>query len=138
METGIPKVGEQHRSLFRQVDELLDPTKQDRVPAMFDFLGKYVVMHFKTEELMQKASKYPKAQEHKKLHDAFVIALSELRKEFDREGGSMLILMKITKIALDWLNTHIRGADRDFAEFFRASGLDGSRVSEFMRMERFL
>lgn len=132
LETGIPIVDEQHRSLFRQVDDLLDSTKSERVEETLAFLAEYVVMHFKTEELMQKASKYPRAQQHKKLHDDFVTALGGLKKEYGETGGGMLILMKITKIALDWLNIHIKGADKDFAEYFKSSGLDGTRVAAYM------
>lgn len=70
---------------------------------------------------MQKASKYPKTAEHKQVHDAFASALADLKAEFAASDDKML--MKITKIALNWLDSHIKGADRDFGDYFKASGL---------------
>ena len=120
--TGIPIVDEQHQSLFKQVDDLLDRSKADRVEQTLTFLGEYVVKHFGTEEMMQKASKYPKALAHKKMHEDFVAAFGDLKKEYEASGADMLIILKITKIAVDWLNQHIRGEDQDFGEFFKTAG----------------
>ena len=123
--TGIPIVDEQHRSLVRQVSALLDTSKEAdrRVEETLDFLADYVVKHFGTEELMQKASKYPKSAEHRQMHEDFTAAFLGLRAEFDVSGDRLLMLMKITKVALNWLETHIKGADRDFGDYLRTSGL---------------
>lgn len=128
LETGIPIVDEQHQSLLRQVSDLLDNSKADRVPDTLAFLEDYVLMHFGTEEMMQKASKYPDASEHKKMHDAFIVALGELKAEYESSGSDLLVLMKITKVALDWLKYHINGADKDFGDYFKASGLADSQT----------
>lgn len=121
LETGIPIVDDQHMSLFRQVDDLLDPTKADRVPETLNFLGNYVLEHFGTEEIMQKISHYPFAEEHKELHDAFTAALVKLKAEYEESGNNMVILMKLTKTALDWLEFHIKGADKEFGDYFKTS-----------------
>jgi hemerythrin len=126
LETGIPEVDEQHQSLFRQVEDLLDASKKNRVESMLSFLGDYVIMHFGTEEIMQRVSKYPKATEHERLHEAFIATLGELKIEYaagKAAGEEMLILIKITKLALNWLNDHIMGADKDFGDYFKSSGL---------------
>lgn len=124
LEIGIPVIDEQHQSLFRQVDDLLDHSKADRVRETLTFLAEYVLMHFGAEESMHHASKYPDALSHKKMHEAFVETLGELNEEYESTGGEMLILMKITKIALDWLKYHIKGADKDFGEYLKKSGLN--------------
>ena len=129
LETGIPIVDEQHQSLFRQVDDLLDPSKADRVEETLAFLGDYVIINFGTEELMQKASKYPKAADHKKQHDDFIVVLTGLKTEYKSSGGGMLMLMKITKLALDWLQNHISGSDKEFGDYFKASGLVASGIA---------
>ena len=123
LETGISVVDEQHKELFRQVDILLDRSQKDRVPETLAFLGEYVIKHFGTEELMQKASKYPKTEEHKAIHDNFIKVFGELKSEYENGGEDFLILIKITKIALDWLQEHIGGHDKDFGSYFKASGL---------------
>jgi hemerythrin len=126
LETGIPIVDEQHQSLFRQVEDLLNASKENRVDTMLSFLGDYVLMHFGTEEMMQRAAKYPRAAEHEKLHEAFVATLAKLKVEHavgKASGNEMLVLIKITKLALTWLQDHIMGADKDFGDYFKASCL---------------
>jgi hemerythrin-like metal-binding protein len=123
LETGIPIVDEQHQELFRQVDILLDRNNKERVPETLAFLGEYVIKHFGTEELMQKASKYPKAAEHKVIHENFIKTFVALKGEYESGGEDFLVLIKITKIALDWLQEHIGGHDKDFGAYFKASGL---------------
>ncbi len=122
-DTGIPIVDLQHRSLVDQVAALLDRSRESRAEEMLDFLADYVITHFGTEELLQKTSKYPKAEEHKQEHDNFIAALVALRAEFDSTDDRLLMLMKITKAALGWLDTHIKGSDREFGAYFKASGL---------------
>ena len=46
LETGIPKIDEQHKELFRQIETLMDKTNSDRLQETIDFLGNYVVKHF--------------------------------------------------------------------------------------------
>lgn len=121
LEIGIPIIDEQHQSLFRQVSDLLDRSKAERVWETLKFLGEYVHVHFGTEEAIQQTCRYPDAASHKKMHEAFVETFEELKAEYESTGGGMLILMEITKVALDWLKYHIKGADKAFAEYFRIS-----------------
>ncbi len=127
LETGIPVVDEQHQSLIRQVNELLDSSNTERISETLVFLGEYTLMHFGTEEMMQKASKYPRAAEHKQMHDEFIVALVGLQKECDANGIDMLALMKVTKFAVDWLYQHIMKEDKDFGDYFKASGFAESK-----------
>jgi hemerythrin len=126
LETGIPVIDKQHQSLFNQVADLLNASKENRVESSLSFLGDYAIMHFGTEEVMQRASKYPKAAEHEKLHVAFTETIAKLKNEYVKgkaTGSQMIILIKITKIALDWLQDHVMGADKDFGDYFKSSGL---------------
>ncbi len=120
-ETGVPVMDEQHKELFRQVDILLDNGKADRVPATLNFLGDYVVKHFSTEEGLQQKSRYPKHAEHKKAHQDFIAAYKSLRQEYESSGQSPIILMKLTRTALDWLKDHIRGKDKEFAAYYKTA-----------------
>ena len=122
-ETGIPNVDEQHKELFRQVGILVDydskKEKQERIEETLAFLGEYVLKHFGTEEMMQKMLKYPKAEQHKEMHDQFVQTFIQFKNEFEVEGGSMLVLMKLTKIVTDWLKEHIMKQDKDFGVHYQ-------------------
>lgn len=120
-ETGIPSVDEQHKELFRQVETLLDQSKADRAGATLDFLAQYVVKHFSHEEMMQAKTRYPKAADHKKMHTDLIATYKQLRKEFDDNPAKVnLHIMKITRILTQWLQEHIKGADKEFAQFYLA------------------
>lgn len=119
-ELGLPSVDEQHKELIRQVDILLDPSKADRAKATLDFLAQYVVKHFAHEESLQMRSKYPKAAEHKKLHQDLIATYKELRGDLDRNPGKESVhVMKISRILLQWLVDHIKGADKEFAQYYK-------------------
>ncbi len=121
--SGIPVVDEEHQSLVRQVSDLLDTSKAHLVGETLDFLADHVITHFSTEEQLQQTSKYPKAAEHKQAHDAFIADLVGLRAEFFLNDDTMLIVTKIAKFVIDWLNTHIKGEDKEFGDYVKASGL---------------
>ena len=119
-QTGVPEMDEQHQELFRQLDILGDRTQTDRVPQVLDFLGRYVDKHFKDEERLQTASRYPGLAEHKQKHIAFVDTYKKLLDEYNRKPESQgLMTLRINRIAQDWLKTHILGPDTDFAEYYK-------------------
>lgn len=102
LETGIQVLDMQHRELFRQVDDvLLNAKNKNRITETLDFLGKYVIKHFHTEELMHHRFNYPKMSAHKKMHDDFIPTLQSLRKEYDEQGDALPVVMKINKTVLD-------------------------------------
>lgn len=118
-ETGISSVDEQHKELFRQVGILSDKSNEARVKATLDFLADYVVKHFGHEEMLQAKTRYPKAAEHKKLHTDLIGVYKDFRKEFDAKPDKQaVLLMKLTKTLTDWLVQHIKGADKEFAEYY--------------------
>ncbi|MCC8179694.1 MAG: hemerythrin family protein [Planctomycetes bacterium] len=118
-ETGIPIVDAQHQELFRQIENLLDKSKGDRVQKTLDFLGSYVVKHFTTEEGLQKSCNYPNFDNHHKMHETFTKTYLDLKDKY-QAGQDPLLLMKISNIALTWLKDHIRVQDQDFAKHFKA------------------
>ena len=119
-ETGIASVDEQHKELFRQVEVLLDPSQSDRAEATLNFLGQYVVKHFSHEEMLQAKSRYPKAAEHKKLHTDLIATYKGLRADMEKNPGKQsLHVMKISRILMQWLAEHIKGADKEFAQYYK-------------------
>ena len=129
-ETGIQIVDEQHKELFRQVGILVDYDQKketrERIEETLNFLGEYVLRHFGTEEMMQKMLKYPKADQHKEMHEKFVQAFVELKQEYAVKGENLLVLMKLTKVAIDWLQDHILKQDKDFGEYYHAQKSNGA------------
>lgn len=122
LETGIPKIDEQHKELFRQVDILMDRSNDNRIPQTLNFLGNYVVKHFSDEQVLHATSKYPKAAAHKQLHVAFVKKFRELKQRYENDamGNKLQTIMEINHIAVGWLKEHIMVHDKEFSAYYKA------------------
>jgi hemerythrin-like metal-binding protein len=71
------------------------------------------VLHIRT--------KYPKAEQHRKMHSDFVNAYVKMAKEYESDSANKLqTLLKINKTVIDWLKTHIMVQDKDFATYYKA------------------
>jgi hemerythrin len=121
LETGLPKIDEQHKELFRQAEILLDKTKADRIPETIKFLGDYVVKHFIDEQGLHASVNYTKAGPHKELHNAFTARFGELKKKFENSGDNLKleVVMEINRVVVGWLKDHIMIHDREFADYYK-------------------
>ncbi|MDR2725175.1 MAG: hemerythrin family protein [Candidatus Adiutrix sp.] len=121
LETGLPKIDEQHKELFKQAEILTDKTKADRIPETIKFLGDYVVRHFLDEQGLQASVTYPKAGPHKELHNAFTARFGELKKKFEDSGDKLKleVVMEINRTVVGWLKEHIMTHDREFADYYK-------------------
>jgi hemerythrin len=120
LETGISLIDEQHKELFRQVDILLDQSNANRHKDSLNFLDGYIVKHFSDEQKMQMDSKYPKAVQHKKFHDDYVVVFRKLKEKYLKEGPSAANNMEINKTVVGWLKDHILVHDKEFATYYRS------------------
>ncbi|MCL2673584.1 MAG: bacteriohemerythrin [Alphaproteobacteria bacterium] len=119
LETGIKEIDEQHKELFRQIRAMRDSKDSNRVDQLLDFLGKYVITHFLTEEDMQTRSGYPLAAEHKKLHELLIETYDGMRKEYASDK-STIVFLKINKALGEWLIDHVMGQDKHFADYYKS------------------
>jgi len=119
--TGIPKIDEQHKELFRQTEILLDRTKAGRLKETITFLGDYVLKHFTDEQGLQAAVHYPKAEAHKKAHVAFADKIRELKKQVEEASDDIKFSLatEIHRTVIRWLKDHILVQDKDFASYYR-------------------
>ncbi|MCC8165343.1 MAG: hemerythrin family protein [Planctomycetes bacterium] len=115
---GIPAIDEQHKELFRQLDILRDGNNRDRIPNVLRFLADYVVKHFNDEESLHLRSRYPRAAEHRKLHEEFVKTFLSLKEKYDKSGGDFATVMELNKVVFDWLKTHVMKVDMQFANYY--------------------
>lgn len=120
---GVSDVDRQHQELFHQVNNLLKACNQgvgkDALPEIFDFLGKYVVEHFTTEERYMKRYRYPKFFEHKKVHEDFIKTFLNFRKDAETEGPGVRLVVQVNRILVDWLKNHILQMDQEMGKFLR-------------------
>ncbi|MDR1651202.1 MAG: bacteriohemerythrin [Synergistaceae bacterium] len=120
LETGIAKIDEQHKELFRQIDMLLDPKNTNRHAEVINFLDGYIAKHFSDEQRMQADSKYPKAAAHKSYHDGYIVSFRKLKETYLKEGPTAQNNMAVNKSVVGWLKEHILVHDKEFAEYYRA------------------
>ncbi|MDR1545467.1 MAG: hemerythrin family protein [Deltaproteobacteria bacterium] len=118
LETGVAKIDEQHKELFRQVDILVDRNQANRVESTLNFLSSYVAKHFSDEEVLQRINLYPKADFHKKLHVDFTKTFKDLYAQYKSAGNKLLVVLSINKAVIGWLKDHIMTHDKEFAEFY--------------------
>jgi hemerythrin len=115
MATGVAKVDDQHRMLISCLNELLNAMAQgkgrteiDRVLAR---LGDYTATHFGYEEQCMTTYRCPVASQNKRAHDDFIATFTAFRRDFDAEGATSALAMRVQRELADWVARHIRGVD---------------------------
>ncbi|HEX4846465.1 MAG TPA: bacteriohemerythrin [Geothrix sp.] len=122
-ETGIRIVDDQHRELFRRIEQLMaavhDGQAQALVPAAMAFLAQYVDQHFRSEELEMEGSGYPGFAAHRAIHEDMRGHVAHLL-ELCRSDPSAVIDPMIDFMT-DWLIQHINSEDRRMARYLHAA-----------------
>ena len=123
-ETGHAQIDAEHRDLFMllraTVDAVEDNDKKGvNVEDAIDFLAKYVLNHFATEENIMELSDFPGYALHKKQHDDFVIAVVDLRRrvlaETDRKKAGHMLMSAVS----NWVDSHVLDSDMEMAAHYK-------------------
>lgn len=124
LSVGVEELDNQHKELFRQINELIDACHKGKGPEavgeVLTFLDSYVRLHFGTEENYMRKYDFPGFEEHRLQHQEFMANLSEVRRRFTQEGPGVHIVVITNRILAGWLNTHIRRSDKVLGEHIRA------------------
>jgi hemerythrin len=127
LETGHERIDEQHKQLFNSLISIIKASRQgygnDEIIRTLDFLGEYTIMHFKTEEDLQKEFDYPDYLNHKKSHDDFKLTIKELTYDLGKKGPGKELIDTVVKTIGDWLITHIKGSDIEMASYLKSKGV---------------
>jgi len=123
LETGDALVDEQHKEIFRLVQQVLDAdtftNPKEKIETAMGFLSDYAVRHFASEEALMRECNYPEYNNHKGLHDNFVKEVIAFIGRYAVEGDSISITDTINNFVLEWLKDHIMGHDKAMAEFYK-------------------
>jgi hemerythrin len=117
---GIPEIDQQHQELFFRLSKLRDGIvggDRTEVSRLFDFLGKYVMVHFGAEERWMVESQYPGYEAHKAEHDDFMQDYLRYTVEIDRRGPTLLTGMRVNNWIAGWLKNHILVSDMALGRF---------------------
>lgn len=115
-------IDSQHRELFRRHAQLVEAMSRGDLGEMkrlFEFLGNYVVEHFDEEEQLMKTSGYPAAALHALAHASFVREYQALRREFQENGPTAAVSIRVKTWIGEWLVSHIAKADQSLGQHLR-------------------
>ncbi|MCL1994400.1 MAG: hemerythrin family protein [Spirochaetes bacterium] len=126
LESGYEKVDSQHKQLVEALNKLIKASEQGRdqeeVFKTLEFLTGYVIMHFNTEEKLQKDYAYPEYLSHKQYHDDFKARAGELVEELKKQGPTAELVDLTTNTIGEWLLNHIKGHDLSMVSFIKSKG----------------
>ena len=115
MATEIPTVDQQHRQLIEWLNELLAAmaTGEGRaeVGAVLAKLDTYVNTHFAFEEQCMVRSRCPFAATNMAAHAYFMKTFDDLRAEYEANGASSHLVVRVEQELAQWLASHIKGID---------------------------
>ncbi len=125
----IGKIDEQHKELFNIGNFLYDLIaikdhidRYDEIMEALNRLKNYAIYHFQTEEKLMQEYGYPKYEEHKKQHDAFIAKINSLDEDIVDEDQRKVELDLVMFIA-NWIEQHILRTDMEYKEFFNGRGV---------------
>lgn len=126
LSVGLDIIDEQHGWLVDATNRLhaeLSKAQPDRrvTGSTIEGLMDYTMNHFIVEEELFQRHGYPDAAGHKAQHDAFTATVMAVLTRFENGedvGAETLEFLK------NWLVEHIMGADKSYAPFLAAQGVN--------------
>ncbi len=121
--TGSNEIDTQHKELFKRINALLEACKKGKgkseVGKIVQFLDDYVMTHFAEEEKYMQKYDYPKYMAHKAQHLEFIENFSELKRQIEKEGAGLQLVVKTNHMVVQWLVNHISKVDRALGTFLK-------------------
>lgn len=121
----VKQFDDQHKKLVDMVNQLFDAMKSGKgSQVMGDILKQliaYTQTHFAAEERLMTQYAYPDYEAHKKEHNALVMQVLDLQKQF--QEGKPVLTQNIMTFLRDWLSKHIQGDDKKYGIFFNGKGI---------------
>jgi hemerythrin len=115
MATGVDTVDSHHKQLIAWLNDLLAAMSQGRgraeIADVLDKLGNYTVMHFGYEEECMIKYKCPVAAQNAEAHKEFIATFRSFQQEFDQNGASAHLVVRIESELMRWLTNHIKRTD---------------------------
>ena len=124
LEIGVDAIDEEHRSIielynriYQYYDSKADEMLLERAISDFRFLFSF---HFLREENYMTEIGYPDFESHAKEHEIMVNLLNKFSHGGANNDESC---QKIAFLVLQWLSSHLEGADRTLAKYAKQRGL---------------
>lgn len=126
MTTGVESLDTQHRQLIAWLNDLLSAISQGcgrtEIEGLLNQLGNYAVTHFGDEEECMTRYKCPVAEANAAAHKDFVATFTSFKEEYDRNGATAHLVVRVESELMRWLTSHIKRTDTQLAPCVKASG----------------
>lgn len=123
LSVGVKEIDEQHKELISRINNLLEACREGKgklvIEEIVDFLEKYVVVHFSTEERYMDKYSYSETSLHKKEHKYFAETFSKIKDEHLSKNELMLATVKLNDLLVRWLINHIKKTDTALGTFLK-------------------
>jgi hemerythrin len=119
------KIDRDHKVLIDIVNRFENESNGPKIKLTLDDLRQYTMLHFETEEGLQRAVAYPFLEAHKKSHAALISELDKIIKHYKSAGNKsdmQAVRAETATLLHDWLVNHIIKEDllmRPFAKQLR-------------------
>jgi hemerythrin len=129
---GIDAIDNQHKELFKRINNLVNAIKQhrckDEIDGTIKFLEDYARVHFSEEEKHMRETRYAGYEEQRREHRKYLAALAELKAQARQprvQGSSYDLSATTNQVVVDWIVAHIMKVDMKFGEHLRAGEQKG-------------
>ncbi|MBQ7612649.1 MAG: hemerythrin family protein [Spirochaetaceae bacterium] len=123
LNVGYSLIDGHHKKLVSLINELTtvlasppDIAKKN-IGKVLKSIIDYTIYHFTAEEAVMRRYKYPKYEEHKKIHDDFVATMQH--SQIPLLSGDIQKGIEFYNFLCVWLLDHIAVTDKMWAEFIR-------------------
>lgn len=121
LSVGVEQIDRQHQTWFKKADELFEAGRQgkarENISKLLDFLDSYTKTHFRDEEKYMQEIHYPEYAIQKRLHDGFIQKLADLKKDYEKSGGNIVVIINANQMVVNWLVQHISNEDKKIGEY---------------------
>ncbi|MBU6298919.1 MAG: hemerythrin family protein [Alphaproteobacteria bacterium] len=123
---GVVQFDEEHKQLIELVNELHDSicagTTGETLKRIYDALVAHTVAHFDHEEEYFDAMHYPRAGQHKAMHEHLKRALIAFHEKIGRKDSAR-VAEEMLRFLGDSLGHHIHGEDKKYGAFLNQHGI---------------
>ena len=112
------KMDYQHRQLIDYINNFYDAAESgdlSKCIRSFENIVSFTTYHFKDEERMMEAAKYPQLDRHKLIHQQLVAQVTELGNKL--AAGNKQAPADIKIFLKNWLTAHIKGIDMKYSDY---------------------
>ncbi|MGE5418317.1 MAG: bacteriohemerythrin [Acidobacteriota bacterium] len=123
---GVDSIDVQHQKLFKIINNLNQAMLAGNARSMVDGivaeLKAYTIEHFTEEERLMTLANYSDLINHKKLHQDFIVKVSEMQQKLN-EGKMLTLSIEVMDFIGSWLINHIKGVDKLYTQAMKDSGI---------------